>query len=289
MNRGFATRMSRLTLHVIDGTSVLFRAYYGAGSVVSPSGEEIGGLEGFSRSMEAMTRRLRPTHAVVVFDSGGPTFRHELDPSYKANRDKPAPELQMQLARTPGAATELGYPVLDAPGFEADDIMATLAGRSLRAAVDCVLVTPDKDCLQLVSEGVAVMDPTSWTMCGPSEVRERLGVTPEHVVDFLALAGDPSDNVPGVPGVGPKTARALVNALGSIDSILARLDEVGELPIRGARSLAGKLDEHRDAARHSLELVRLRADVPLPDEFTSLRRFRLRDDVSRWTESGAPG
>lgn len=282
MNRGIAATMSRLSLHVIDGTSVLFRAYHGSGRATDASGQEIGALEGFKRSLSGMRRRLRTTHGVVVFDTGGPTFRHRLEPSYKANRDAPPEELVRQLTLAPAAAEAAGFAVLDAPDFEADDVMATLARRSREATIECVLVTPDKDCLQLVRDDVVVLDPTSWNRCDAGAVRERLGVSPDRVIDFLALAGDPSDNVSGVPGIGPKTARILVSELGDIETILANPARAEALPIRGARRIAERLAEHADTARHCRELVRLRDDVPVPESFARLRSFRLRDPMSPW-------
>jgi len=162
------------------------------------------------------------------------------------------------------------------PGYEADDIMATLASRGTKAGIHTVLVTPDKDVGQLVGPQVSMMDPRDFTLQGPAAIKDRLGVVPELVTDLQALAGDSTDNIPGVRGIGPKTAVALIDALGNLEAIMSSVDRVPDLPIRGAKGVASKLEAGRDDVELSLKLVRLHDEVPLPEKLQSLRYLRWR-------------
>ncbi|MEZ6196234.1 MAG: 5'-3' exonuclease H3TH domain-containing protein [Planctomycetota bacterium] len=219
---------------------------------------------------------ISPSHVALAWDTDQPTFRHHRYPEYKANRDAPPADLEPQFDLAVRACDALGLKSFRIPGYEADDIMATLARRAVAAEVPCLLVTPDKDVQQLVRAGVSVLEPKSRDIYGPAEVQRRFGVPPERLRDLLALAGDASDNIPGVRGVGPKSAQALVAELGGIEDIYARLGAVETLPIRGAKSLAKKLAEQAEAARLSHELVGLDDAVPLGDGTSSLADLRIR-------------
>jgi DNA polymerase-1 len=250
-------------LVVFDGTAMLFRSYYGMSSFTSAEGIEVGGVFGVALQLASFIRRVRSRRFFIVFDAGRKTFRNEIDPSYKANRGPPPDDLVPQFGMVQEMVEALGFLHLSMPGFEADDLMATAAAECRRAAVDCWLVSPDKDLYQLVDEHVRIYHPKRKTVLGADFVLETLGVQPSAAVDYFALVGDNVDNIPGVRGIGPKAAAQLLRHFPSLDEIYERLDEVPALPIRGARSLAAKLGSSRSDAYLARSLVRLRDDVQL--------------------------
>ena len=249
---------------VIDGTALLFRAYYGARPAESVDGTPIGAVLGTARTLVDMMGRARTSHVVVVFDAGQRTFRNTLDPAYKANRGAPPPDLVPQFDLVQEMVRALGFATLCVPGFEADDLMATLARQAHQQGWGTWLLSPDKDLYQLVNDtppGVRVFHWHNRTVIDGAEVFARIGVSPEFAVDYFALVGDSSDNVRGVRGVGPKAASALVSSFGSLAQIYARLDDVPTLKVRGAKSLRDKLEAGREDAELALELVTLKDDV----------------------------
>lgn len=252
------------TLHVLDGTAMLFRYYYGHMQMTAVDGTEVGGVMGACQAIARFFRDELPTHVVAVFDAGPQTFRSALDPSYKANRGAPPDDLVPQFDLLPTALTQLGLPVFMTPGYEADDLMATLARWGLAQGLEVEIHAVDKDLLQLVRPGVTVRDPRKRVRYDAAAVEDRLGVRPDQVVDYMALVGDSVDNIPGVQGVGPKSAAAVLQALGDLEGIYANLERVLYLKVRGAKGLQTKLAHGREAAHHSRELVRLRDDVPEP-------------------------
>ncbi len=268
--------MPETHLFVIDATATLFRSYFAMKKLAAPDGREVGGLLGFGQTLARMVRDVRPSHVALVFDTPDRTFRHDRYPAYKANRSAPPEDMEHQFDLAIEVSTALGFRCFRIPGYEADDLMATFARRSEQAGVESVLVTPDKDVLQLVRDAVRVMDPKSLELQDRGKVIERMGVPPELVTTLLALAGDSTDNVPGVAGVGPKTALALVQALGSLESIFERLDDVAALPIRGAKTLGAKLEAGRERAFLSHELVVLDDAAPLSEEDMTLGMLRYR-------------
>ncbi|MCB9832876.1 MAG: hypothetical protein H6807_10400 [Planctomycetes bacterium] len=268
--------MTATRLFVIDGTATLFRSYFAMNKLKAPDGREVGGLLGFGQTLARYLRDLGPSHLALVFDSAERTFRHERYPDYKANRSAPPEDMEHQFDLSVELAEALGFRCFRIPGFEADDLMATFARRSREAGLECVLVTPDKDVLQLVGPGISVMDPKTLGLQDAEAVVTRLGVPPALVTTLQALAGDATDNVPGVAGVGAKTALALVQGLGDLDAIYARLDQVAGLPIRGARGLGAKLEAGRERAYLSLDLVRLDDRAPLSDDAMTLGMLRYR-------------
>lgn len=253
-------------LWVIDATALLFRAYYScpprrAADGVTP----VGAVLGLGHLLRRLLRR-RPEHVALVYDAGRATFRTRLDPRYKANRGEPPPDLvpQFDLALRLGEAA--GFATYSVPDYEADDLMATLARQAGGEGMRTRLLGVDKDLCQLVRDeapAVVVEDPKSGEVCDAAGVLRRMGVPPRHVVDLLALVGDSVDNVPGVAGVGPKSAVALVQAFGDLDRVYAALDRVPALPIRGARALAAKLAAGREAAYLARDLVRLHDAAPV--------------------------
>jgi DNA polymerase-1 len=266
----------RTSLHVLDGTAALFRAYYAMEKLTAPDGREVGAVIGLSHSLVRLLRVIRPTHIVSVFDAGAVTFRNDLYPDYKANRGDPPQDLVHQFDLALDVVQALGVRGFRIPGYEADDLMATLAERGRKAGITTVLITPDKDVCQLVGPRVEVMDPKTLERRGPEEVRQRFGVDPGQLADLLALSGDSTDNIPGVSGVGAKTARALVQAFGGLDGIYENLEGVDKLKIRGSAKLAAKLLAEREAVYLYRDLVRLQTEAPLSREAMTLGMLRYR-------------
>ncbi len=262
---------SRLLL--FDGHSHAYRAFYAIRDLTGPNGQPVNALFGFWRAILRALRDHPSAYVAAVFDAGGVTFRHELHGDYKATR-KPMPEdLAAQLPLVVELLGTLGIPVLTEKGVEADDVLASLALRAAETGLSCLISTSDKDMAQIVGERIALLRPSGRgagdaTLCLDREgVRAQYGVFPEQIVDFLALVGDASDNVPGVPAVGEKTAAQLLAEFGSLDALLARVDEVRNERIRRA------LVDHGDVARLAQRLVRLKIDVA-PGDVRELCRLR---------------
>jgi DNA polymerase-1 len=254
------------SLYVLDALNFLFRAFHALPPLKTTKGEQTGAIYGLCQMLLKIEREERPTHLTVVFDAPGPNFRHELYGAYKAHRPPMPPELAGQIGMVHTVLGAFGLTTLEVPGYEADDVIATLAKIGVAAGLDVVICSSDKDLLQLVGDGVSILDTMKNRHLGPAEVRERFGVGPAQVGDVLALMGDSVDNVPGVDGIGPKTAAELINKYGSLDELLARAGEV-----KGKRGEA--LVAARDLVRTSRELVRLRDDAPLPKTLPELHRI----------------
>lgn len=255
-------------LLVVDATALLFRAFFGMQPRYSPAGVPIGAVLGLAQLLSQVVRRRRPRHVALVYDAGRETFRNRIDPRYKAQRGEPPPELvpQFELALRLGQA--LGFAAYSVPDYEADDLMATLARRAREAGASARLVSVDKDVCQLVRDaapGVCVEDPRTAEVCDEAGVRQRMGVAPGRVVDAMALIGDSSDNIPGVRGVGPRAAVALLEAFENLEGIYADLGRVEALDLRGARGLARKLEAGRAEAFLARELVRLCDAAPVDE------------------------
>ena len=256
-------------LYLVDGSGYIFRAYHALPPLTRPDGTPVNAVLGFSNILARFLADLddgdRPTHLAVVFDAGRTTFRNEIYPDYKAHRP-PAPEdLVPQFALIREATKAFNVAALELEGFEADDVIATLAAAARKRGARCTIVSSDKDLMQLVGGPVDMMDPVKIRRIGPDEVMEKFGVPPEKVVDVQALMGDSVDNVPGVPGIGQKTAAELINTYGDLDTLLARADEIKQPKRRENLTL------HADLARVSRDLVRLREDVPVDQDFDALK------------------
>ncbi|MDQ1256455.1 MAG: polymerase [Candidatus Hydrogenedentes bacterium] len=259
-------------LFLIDGTAFAYRSFFGVkGGLTDSKGRPTNAAYGFTRVLLKIIREQDPSHLVVVFDVGGKNFRHELYPAYKANRPPTPPDLRVQFPMMQQVVEACNIPMLMIPEVEADDVLGTLARRAEAEGIESVIVTGDKDLLQLVTDSVTVYDPNKgdtglWYT--PGEVRERFGVDPPHVVDTLALMGDSSDNVPGVPGIGEKTARTLLEQYGTVEGTYAHLDE-----IKGKQR--ERLEQNRELAFLSRELVTIKTDVELDVTLESCRRRPL--------------
>ena len=253
-------------LCLVDGSGFLFRAFHALPVLTRPDGTPVNAVLGFTNMLLKLLDDLQATHVAVIFDSARESFRNEIFPEYKANRPDPPDELIPQFPLVRDATRAFNVECLEQPGFEADDLIATYARRAQADGFDVMIVSSDKDLMQLVSDRVSMFDALKNRKIGPAEVEEKFGVGPERVVDVQALAGDSTDNVPGVPGIGVKTAAQLIQTFGDLDTLLARASEIKQPKRRQS------LIDFAEQARLSRELVRLRDDVPTDVTVTDLRR-----------------
>lgn len=254
---------------IIDAMAWIFRAYYSEAPLAAADGRPAHATFGFTHFLLRLLYREKPEHVAVVFDSGPKCFRNEIFADYKANRGETPPDLLPQFAQCERVVDALGLARFKLEDYEADDVIASLAVLARAAGHEVTILSGDKDLAQLVEDGVRVLDPSRNRRFTVRTVPKLFGVEPSQMVDLLAMCGDSSDNIPGIPGVGPKTATALLKALGSLDGIYASLDQIAVLPIRGARTLAARLSEHRELAETCRRLVTLRRDLDLqvaPDD-----------------------
>lgn len=261
-------------VHLIDASPYIFRAYFSIpSSMTGPDGKPVNAVYGFTNFLIRFIKDEEPTHLGVAFDESLTTsFRNELYPAYKAQRELPPAALEAQLKACRAVADAFGAVTWADDRYEADDLIGT-ACAILRGKGHAVcVVTSDKDLAQLVDEECELLDYAKDERYGPAEVLAKFGVRPDQLVDFLALAGDSVDNIPGVKGVGPKTAVALLSEFGDLDSLYASLDRIAELSLRGARTLGAKLERERDSAFLSRELATIARDAPAR---TDLRELRL--------------
>jgi len=266
-------------VHLIDASYFVFRAYYSVGlEMVDGDGQPVNALYGFGRFLGDLLEAARPAHVAVAFDESLATsFRNEIYPAYKKNREPAPPELKRQFALCRELCRLMGVAEFGSPTHEADDIIGTIATRLRAAGHRAVLVTRDKDLAQLVRDGDHYWDYAGERRFAYADIEGQFGVRPERIADFLALTGDSVDNIPGVPGVGPKTAAALLSAFASLEELYDGLDRVGSLPIRGAGKLAAKLEEHREAAYFARRLTVIACDMPL--EFSLETLLRRKPDL----------
>ena len=256
-------------LHLIDGSAYIFRAYHALPPLTRKSdGLPVGAVAGFCNILwNELTRangKEAPTHIAVIFDYSSKTFRNDIYADYKANRPEPPEDLRPQFPLTRDATRAFNVSCIEVPGFEADDIIATLARQASEAGGECTIISSDKDLMQLVGGGVKMRDPMKDRAIGIDEVFEKFGVAPNRVVDVQALAGDSVDNVPGAPGIGLKTAALLINEYGDLETLLARASEIKQPKRREA------LLDNADLIRISRRLVALDAAVPLDFDLDSL-------------------
>ncbi len=244
-------------LYLIDGSSYIYRAYFAIRHLSNSKGFPTNAVYGFVNMLLKVVREESPDHLAVVFDAKGPTFRKEIYPEYKANRAAMPEDLVPQIPLIKEAVRGFNMPVLEKEGFEADDIIATLAKRFAAQGMEITVVTGDKDLMQIVSERIRLLDTMKEKVSGLSEVAERFGGGPEKVVEVQALAGDSSDNVPGVPGIGEKTAVELIREFGTVEHLLSSLDRIKQPKRRE------NLERYAEQALLSKRLVTLRDDVPL--------------------------
>ena len=251
--------MSKDTLYLIDGSNYIFRAYYAIGPLSNSKGLPTNALYGFSQMILKMVDDVNPKYMVVVFDTEEPTFRDKLYADYKANREAPPEDLVQQFPYFKPILNALNISVLELNGFEADDVIGTIASRLASDDLDDMIVSGDKDLMQLINDNVKMYDGMKEKRIGKNEVVEKFGVEPAKVIDVLALAGDSVDNVPGVPGVGPKTASKLINEYGSVENVIKKVDELSD-------NLKQKIKENIEKLELSKQLVTIDINAPVKFE-----------------------
>jgi DNA polymerase-1 len=280
------------TLYLVDGSSYLYRAFHALPNLTNSAGEPTGALLGVANMLRRLIREAEQGHIAVVFDAKGPTFRHEMYAEYKANRPPMPADLSSQVDAIHELVLLLGLPLVQVGGVEADDVIGTLSAQAEAAGMSCVISTGDKDLAQLVTDQTTLVNTMSETLMDRQGVQEKFGVRPEQIVDFLALTGDQSDNIPGVDKCGPKTAAKWLQAYGDLDGVMSHADEIG-----------GKIGENLRSALEILPLSRtlatIRRDLDLeagpenferaPGDEDALRAFLQRYEFNSWLkELGEP-
>jgi 5'-3' exonuclease len=263
-------------IFLVDASVYVFRAYYSMPpDMRDADGNPVHALYGFARFLGDLIERERPEYMAVAFDASlTSSFRNKLYPAYKANREPAPPDLLLQFERCRAFCERLGIAWFDSNEFEADDIIGTLAAQMRAEGLPVTIVTRDKDMAQLIGPGDIYWDYAGNVRYRHGDIAGRFGVAPERYADYLALTGDAVDNITGVPGVGPKTAAALMLVYECLEDLYMRLETVRSLPLRGAAKLPEKLMAHRDAAFLARELTRIRCDMPLAVSRDALRRRR---------------
>lgn len=262
------------TVHLVDGSLYVFRAWHSMPDEFHDhDGEPVNAVHGFTRFLCELLERTRAEHIAVAFDASLTTsFRNTIYPAYKANRDLPPPQLVRQFALCREISAALGLSVLNDHQYEADDLIGSALWGLRAHGFRGVIVSADKDFGQLLGEHDQQWDFAKDHRWGPAGVFDKLGVHPHQVADYLALCGDAVDNIPGVPGIGAKTAAALLAHFGSLDALLERVDEVAFLRIRGAATCAARLREHAELALLYRRLTRIALDVAVAETADALSR-----------------
>ncbi|MHC8323067.1 DNA polymerase I [Pseudomonas sp. GB2N2] len=256
--------MSQAPLVLVDGSSYLYRAFHALPPLTTSRGLPTGAVKGVLNMLKSLRKQYPDSPFAVVFDAKGGTFRDDMYAEYKANRPSMPDDMRVQIEPLHQSVKALGFPLLCVEGVEADDVIGTLARSSAAADRPVVISTGDKDMAQLVDGHITLVNTMTGSALDVEGVKEKFGVAPEQIIDYLALMGDSSDNIPGVPGIGPKTASGLlVGVNGGLTELYAQLDIVPTLPIRGAKTLPAKLEEHREMAFLSYKLATIKIDVPL--------------------------
>ncbi len=261
-------------LYLVDASVYVFRAYFSMpNEMTDRDGNATNAVYGFTGFLCSLLEQARPTYLGIAFDESlESSFRNEIEPSYKANRD-PAPlELKRQFAHCRAIAETMGIECFSDDRFEADDLIGTLASLPEMSDLNHVIVSSDKDLAQLLRSQDQMWDFARNIRMDHAGVKEKFGVSPEQIADYLALTGDAVDNIKGIPGIGPKAATAVLNHFGTLDEALARSPEFAFLSYRGAKSIAAKLKTHADDARLARRLTGIACDVPLPSPLPTLTR-----------------
>ncbi|WP_130908057.1 DNA polymerase I [Pseudomonas sp. Sample_16] len=256
--------MSQAPLVLVDGSSYLYRAFHALPPLTTSKGLPTGAVKGVLNMLKSLRKQYPDSPFAVVFDAKGGTFRDDMYAEYKANRPSMPDDMRVQIEPLHQSVIALGFPLLCVEGVEADDVIGTLARSSAAADRPVIISTGDKDMAQLVDGHITLVNTMTGSSMDVEGVKEKFGVAPEQIIDYLALMGDSSDNIPGVPGIGPKTASGLlVGVNGGLTELYAQLDIVPTLPIRGAKTLPAKLEEHKEMAFLSYQLATIKVDVPL--------------------------
>ena len=254
----------KIPLILVDGSSYLYRAFHALPPLTNSKGKPTGAVKGVINMMRRLQKDYPESTHVVVFDAKGKTFRDDMYADYKANRPPMPDDLRLQIAPIHKIIEAMGMPMLVIEGVEADDVIGTLAVQATAAEQPVVISTGDKDIAQMVNEHISMENTMTNTVMDRAGVIEKFGIPPELIIDYLALLGDKSDNIPGVPGVGEKTALGLLQGIGELDAVYKNLDKVADLAFRGAKTMAAKLEEHKEQAYLSYKLATIKTDVDMP-------------------------
>ncbi|MCZ4339099.1 DNA polymerase I [Shewanella colwelliana] len=257
-------------LVLVDGSSYLYRAYYAPPHLTNSKGEATGAVYGVINMLRSLLNQYQPSQMAVVFDAKGKTFRNDMYADYKAHRPPMPDDLRTQIEPLHRIIRALGLPLVCIPGVEADDVIGTIATQASKEGRAVLISTGDKDMAQLVDDNVTLINTMTNSILGPNEVTEKFGVGPELIIDLLALQGDKADNIPGLPGVGEKTALAMLTGLGGIEQILATPEKLPELGFRGSKTMPAKIAEHGDMLKLSYELATIKLDVELEQDWHQL-------------------
>ncbi|MGH7771257.1 MAG: 5'-3' exonuclease [Candidatus Binatia bacterium] len=269
-------------VYLIDGSSYIFRAFFALPPLTNSSGLPTQAIYGFTTMALKFLREYRPDYLTVVLDAGRETFRNQIYQDYKGNRPEAPPNLVPQFPYIRKVLGAMNVTVLELDGFEADDLIATLSKYFSARGNEVVIVSGDKDLMQLVSEEVKLLDTAKGKWIGIEEVKEKFGVEPERVVEVMGLMGDSIDNIPGVKGIGEKSAIALIQKFHTLENLFDHLDELEETKLKGAARIRKALMEGKEAAFLSRNLATVRTDVPIEIELENLRyqgshKEKLRD------------
>ena len=262
---------TKTPLILVDGSSYLYRAFHALPPLTNSKGVPTGAVKGVINMMRRLQKDYPQSTLVVVFDAKGKTFRDDIYSDYKAHRPPMPDDLRVQIEPIHNIIQAMGLPMLIIDGVEADDVIGTLAVQATAAEQPVVISTGDKDIAQLVNEHITLINTMNNSTLDRVGVIEKFGIPPELIIDYLALLGDKSDNIPGVPGVGEKTALGLLQGIGGLDDIYGRLDEVAGLAFRGAKTMSPKLEEHKELAYLSYLLATIKTDVEMPLQIGELK------------------
>jgi len=253
---------------LVDGSSYLFRAFFAPPHLTNSKGEATGAVYGVINMLRSLINQYKPSNMVVVFDAKGPTFRNEMFSEYKANRPPMPDDLRIQIEPLHNLIKAMGIPMISIPGVEADDVIGTLSTIASKEGIHTLISTGDKDMAQLVDDNTTLINTMTNTILDRDGVIEKFGVPPELIIDFLGLMGDSSDNIPGVPKVGEKTALGMLQGIGSVDEIYKNIDKLATLSFRGAKTIGKRMLEHEEMARLSYQLATIKLDVELEQTYS---------------------
>ncbi len=251
-------------LILVDGSSYLFRAFHAMPDLTNSKGQPTGAIYGVVNMLRSLVKQYNPSHMAVVFDAKGKTFRDDIYSEYKAHRPPMPDDLRSQIAPLHKIVEAMGFPIIVLEGVEADDVIGTLSKQASEQGIETVISTGDKDMAQLVNTHVTLINTMTNTTMDSQGVVEKFGIPPELIIDFLALKGDKVDNIPGVPGVGDKSALAMLQGIGGIEAIYQNLEKIADLDFRGAKKMADKMREFEEQARLSYLLATIKLDVDMP-------------------------
>ncbi|CAH6794743.1 DNA polymerase I [Vibrio chagasii] len=265
-------------LILIDGSSYLYRAFHAYPGTMSNGDIPTNAVYGVVNMLRSMMRQFASDRIAVIFDAKGKTFRDDMYPEYKANRPPMPDDLRCQIEPLHNVIRAMGLPLISIPGVEADDVIGTLASQASKAGMPVLISTGDKDMAQLVDDNVTLINTMTNVVMDREGVIEKFGIPPELIIDYLALMGDKVDNIPGVPGVGDKTATALLQGIGSIEKLYQNLDDIAALGFRGSKTMAKKLIDNKDNAEMSYQLATIKLDVELEETPESLVKTQPNTD-----------